>query len=147
MQNSDPEGRNFLSAPNTNVLHTFRFRIFHCKSSFHYNTKWRRHMPFYKFGVIVTSQWRHLNDKVTWRPIQPMQTESIWWFSTHGWDNMGEIRISIPSEKLGIPYPVCKKSFSHYTICDRLWYFEPYGAKNWKFCFPHFHSANDYSEK
>ena len=26
---------------------------------------------------------------------------------------MGEIRISIPSEDLGFPYPVCKKSSSH----------------------------------
>ena len=39
MQNSDLEGRNFLSARNTHVLHTFRFRMFYCKSSIHYHTK------------------------------------------------------------------------------------------------------------
>ena len=29
-----------------------------------------------------------------------------------GCDNMGETRISIPSENLGFPYPVCKKRIS-----------------------------------
>ena len=66
MQNSDAEGRNFISAPNTHVwfffLHTFQFRMFYFKS-------------------IVTSQWRQPDDKVTWRPIQPMQTEFTWNFS------------------------------------------------------------------
>ena len=30
-------------------------------------------------------------------------------------------------------------SLNSKAICDRLWHFEPYGAKNRKFCFPHFH--------
>ena len=29
-----------------------------------------------------------------------------------GWDNMGGIRIPIPSENLGFAYPVCKKRIS-----------------------------------
>ena len=40
--------------------------------------------------VTVTSQWRQPNDKVTWRPIQPMQTEFTWkfsfWGEINGWD-------------------------------------------------------------
>ena len=30
---------------------------------------------FLKIDITVTSQWRQPNDKVTWHPIQPVQTE------------------------------------------------------------------------
>ena len=34
----------------------------------------------------MTSLWRQPNDTVTWRPIQPMQTESTWKKIFLGWD-------------------------------------------------------------
>ena len=44
-----------------------------------------------------------------------------------GWANMGEIRISMPSENLGFPYPECKKRISipsenfgfQYPVCKK----------------------------
>ena len=33
-------------------------------------------------------------------------------YPIHGWYNMGEIRISIPSNNLEFPYPVCKIKIS-----------------------------------
>ena len=50
----------------------------------------------------LTSVWRQHNNKVTWRPIQPMHTEFSWkcsFFLSYPLVRyMGKIRISIPSE-------------------------------------------------
>ena len=87
--------------------------------------------------------WRQPNDKVKWRPIQPMQTDSreihmkIFFL---GWDNMGEIRISIPSENFRFPYPVCKNWLSQTGITHCV----PKGSKlnlnNFWFIFIPFHT-------
>ena len=62
MPNSDTEGRNFLSAPNTHVwiffLHTFRFPIFYLKSSIHY------HVYIMKL-TYLTSLWRRNDINLT----------------------------------------------------------------------------------
>ena len=94
------------------------------------------HNDIFKFDVIVTSQSRQPNDKVMWYPIQQMQTNFMWKVSfffissmdeSYGLDKMGEIRISIPSENLRFPYPVCKKRISvpsenlgfPYSVCKK----------------------------
>ena len=51
---------------------------------------------------------------VLYNQCKPNPRDNFLFYPTHGWDNVGEIRISIPSEKLGIAYPVGKKSFFHY---------------------------------
>ena len=60
----------------------------------------------------MISQWIQPNDKVAWHPIRPVQTEFMWTFFWGGWDNIGEIRIFIPSENIVFPYLVCKNIYS-----------------------------------
>ena len=45
----------------------------------------------------------------------------IFIYPTHGWDNMGKIRISIPSQNFGFPYPVCKKYVSLICFLGEEW--------------------------
>ena len=126
MPHSDPEERNFLSAPNTHVgfffLHTFRFRMSYFKSSitthndvdighFKITSLWRRN------DVNLTTKLRD----VLYNQGKPNSREKKYFF---GWDNVGEIRISISSENLGFPNLVCKKycyEMSHVTrksVCE-----------------------------
>ena len=118
MQNNDPEGRNFLSPPNTHVwyffLHTFWFRMFYFISSIHYHTQWR----WRRTVLNVTSLWRRNDVNLTtklrdlpYNQCKPNSRENFL-FLSYPWDNMGEIRISIPSENIGFPYSVCKKFIS-----------------------------------
>ena len=68
-----------------------------------WDVKPQHNQPFFKFYVIVTLQWCQPNNKVMWHPIQSMQNEFMWSFClypTHGWDNMGEIRILPPAKPL-----------------------------------------------
>ena len=107
MQNSDPEGWNFLSTSNTHVwvffLHTFRFLMIYFKSSIYNHMQWCWHGTFFK----ITSLW-HRNDinlmtqlrDVLYNLCKPNHVAIFFM----GWDNMGEIRFSIPSENLGFPY-------------------------------------------
>ena len=65
MQNSEPEGWNFLSASNIDVgfffLLTFWFRIFYFKSSIHCRTQWRWRRTFLK----LTSSWHRCEVNLT----------------------------------------------------------------------------------
>ena len=120
MQNSDPKGQNFLSAPDTHIwfffLHTFRFWMFYFKSSIHYHTPWRWSRTFFKLDVIVTLQWRQPNDKVAWCLILLVQTKFTWQCSFLGEITLVEIRISIQSETLGFPYLICKNIIYHTIV-------------------------------
>ena len=115
MQNSDPKEWNFLSAPNSHVwfffLHTVRFRMFYFKSSIHYHSQWH----WCRTSLNLTSSWRRNDINLTiklcdvlYNQCKPNSRANFFFCATHGWDNMGEIRISIPSENLGFPFPVCK---------------------------------------
>ena len=83
---------------------SFHFECFILKVALYYHTQWRWRRTFWN----LSSQERQPNDKVAWRSIQPMQTEYSWKVSFCG--EMTCVRISIPSEDLGFPYPVCKNN-------------------------------------
>ena len=73
-------------------------------------------LDIFKFDIIVISNDSNLMTKlsdVLYNPCKPKSHEKfLFFYLTHGRDNMGEIRISIPSENLGFPYPVCKNNRS-----------------------------------
>ena len=87
MQNSDPEGWNFLSALNTRLIlflaHLFDFECFILKVAFittHNDVDVGHFLIWRHCDVAMLST----NDKVAWRPIQPMQTKFKWIFSFLG---------------------------------------------------------------
>ena len=78
------------------------------ESNIYYHTQW--------FWCKIFENWRHCDVATTSTSRQSCVTS----YTTNtnqihlksfflGWDGMGEIRISITSENLGFPYPVCKK--------------------------------------
>ena len=82
--------------------------MFYFKSSIQYHTDDVGH--FLNLNVIITLQWPQPNDSY----MTSYTTNANWihmkiFFFYPTRDNMGEIRISIPSENLVFPYPVCKK--------------------------------------
>ena len=94
MQNSGPEGLNFLSALSTPIwfcfLHTFRFWMFYFKSRIHYQIQWRWRKTF----LNLTSMWR-CNDvnlmtklcDVLYNQCKPNSHENFLFCPSHGWDN------------------------------------------------------------
>ena len=106
--NSDPQGRKFLSAPNTHVSYISISNALSYPLSAQ-RTLWSdradaradlslrwAHSHFagfvmrrfiLKFDVIVTSQWRQPNDKVTRRPVQSTHKVSVFFFLS----NLSEI--------------------------------------------------------
>ena len=81
----------------------FDFLMFYFKSIIHYHTQWRWHKTF----LNLTSLWRR-NDinlmtklcDILYNQRKLNSCENFFFYPTHEWDNMGEIRISIPSEDL-----------------------------------------------
>ena len=65
----------------------------------------------------MTSLWRQNHANLTTKLHDALYNQCkpnsriFFYFFFFWWNNMGEIRISIPSENLGFPYPVCQKKF------------------------------------
>ena len=83
------------------------FRMFYLKSSIYYHTQWCWRGTFFKMTSLWCRNDVNLRQSyVTSYTIYANRIHVKMFFL--GWDNMGEIRFSIPSENLGFPYLVCK---------------------------------------
>ena len=89
-----------------------------------YNEKTKAHTTVYVFSILKWSIW------MIWLAVT-----ADWGYQSLTCDRNTVNRSTVPAITLNINSEHCLVLLK----CDRLRHFEPYGAKNQKFCFPHFH--------